>query len=239
MRKLQGLCVMLALSFTAAAQSVAINNGPANPAEDSVISRYLSNRGELLPIYNGRQFSSGYAAIKGSAFYGVKDWTLGSVCYEGVWYHQIPQLYDIYRDELLIRHPSGIPLVLYGDRVQAFQFNELKFVRLSAGQTGMPRTGYYEVLEEGPLTIYAYRFCLLEERIVDQHVEKEFMNKSRYYAVWKGEVISVNSQKQLSGITRDKRQEIQQALKSAGVRFKKNPSEALKIIAHTFNQSNH
>ncbi|MFT3676172.1 MAG: hypothetical protein QM781_09765 [Chitinophagaceae bacterium] len=239
MRKLQGLCIMLALTFTAAAQPVAMNNGSANPAEDSTIARYLSNRGELLPIYNGRQFSSGYAAIKGSAFYAVKDWTMGSVCYEGVWYHQLPLLYDIYRDELLLRHPSGIPLVLYGDRVQAFEFNDLKFVRLSAEQTGMPRTGYYEVLEQGPLTIYAYRFRLLEERIVDQHVEKEFMDKSRYYAVWKNEVISVSSQKQLSGITRDKRQEIQQALKAAGVRFKKNPAEALKIIAHTFNQSNH
>ena len=62
------------------------------------------------------------------------SWQNGSILYDGTWYHNISLMYDIYKDEVLIR---CIPIhILFGYLVKGYKnfITRIKsFVRLYAG----------------------------------------------------------------------------------------------------------
>ena len=226
----------LLLTTLLQAQDNQLQSHRSSRLSDSLWSIYQADRGENLAIYRGRQILSGYPGIGGSAFFPYTDWSSGSAQYEGVWYHNLELLYDIYRDEVLIRHPSGIPFVLYNNRLQAFRIMDSEFIQLYEARGDMS-PGIYEVLHKGKLTIYARRSVVLEEKIIDQAIDRNFINKFRYYAATGDKVKQFNKQKQLMEMVRDQRSQIQPRIRAAGVKYKHNPEAIIKIIAETYNQS--
>lgn len=235
MRKFFLALIALSLSTLPHAQDTELGPDRNSRLADSLWSIYQTERGENLAIYRGRQILGGYPGIGGSAYFPFTDWSPGSAQYEGVWYYNLELLYDIYRDEVLLRHPSGIPFVLYNDRLQAFRIRDREFIRQYETRGDMP-PGMYEVLHKGKLTIYASRSVQLDEKIIDQAVERNFISKFRYYAETDGKVKQFNKQKQLMELVRDQRNQIQPRIRAAGVKYKHNPEAIIKIIAETYNQ---
>jgi hypothetical protein len=235
MRKISMALWALLLTTLLQAQDNQLQTDRSSRLSDSLWSIYQAERGENLAIYRGRQILGGYPGIGGSAYFPFTDWASGSAQYEGVWYHNLELLYDIYRDEVLIRHPSGIPFVLYNNRLQAFRIMGRDFVHFIEPRGDMS-PGIYEVLHKGKLTIYARRSVMLDEKIIDQAVERNFISKFRYYAQTGDKVKQFTKQKQLMELVRDQRNQIQPRIREAGVKYKHNPEAIIKIIAETYNQ---
>lgn len=236
MRNLISALVALLLSLTLHAQENDVAQQKKSAFADSLWSIYQSARGENLSVFQGRQIMSGYPGIGGSPFYPHPDWVVGDVKYEGYWYYGVDVLYDTYRDELLVRHPNGIPFVLFSDRVQAFSMKNFHFVRFDTDK-GPIKTGFYEVLSDGNLKIYVKRVATLHEEIVDQTIIRNFEKKPRYYAQLGNEIVSITKQGQLMDLAKAKRGQVQQAVKASGLKFRKNQEAVIKIIADTYNQS--
>ena len=235
MRNVMGAALALLLSFQSQAQD--LNGSPATRMSDSVWSIYQKSRGENLAIFQGRQILGGYPGISGSAYFPFSEWSVGSVQYEGIWYHDLELLFDIYREELMVKHPSGVPFVLYTDRVQQFQIKDRKFVHFGKDQTRFS-PGIYEVISEGKLMMYSRRIAIMEEKIVDQSIERNFLYKHKYFACLNGECKAISKQKQLLDLLKSDRSKLAQAVKDAKLKFKIQPDAVINLIADTYNQLN-
>ncbi len=235
MKKLTGLLFLFSF-FTAEGQSLDSTNRWLTEVSDSAAGLYFANQRETLAIHNGRVFY-GYPGTVDHAFYPEAGWQNGSVLYDGIWYKDISLMYDIYKDEVVILHPTATPIRLFSERVQQFIFQEQTFVRLNPVKNNILKSGFYQRLAEGNVTIFARRYKKLEENIVDLAIERRFVGFNQYYVLKDGNYYSINKQKSLLDLLKDSRQDIVQHLKQQKLRYKDNKEKAIVQIAEFYNQS--
>ena len=211
-------------------------NISAGQSADSLINMYFAAQKGNSPLYNGRQFYSYSSSIQGHPFYNVTKWSNGAVLYDGLWYHNIPLLYDISRDELIVNHPSSIPAVLFSERVSQFIINGEVFVYLREDKKGIIQKGFYQLLQDGKAVLYKKSFKLLEEKIEDRQLIRQFVLTEKFF-VWKNEEYRpVKRQKDLLDILKDKGQELNQYKNQHNLRYKGNAEKFIVSLTQYYNQ---
>lgn len=234
MKKILGLFLFFPVLF-AAAQSPVSMSGKESPPLDSAASLYFAARGQASAIYNGRVFY-GYPGISGDAFYPSRDWQRGSLLYDGSWYNDILLMYDIHRGQVLIRHPNTMSICLFNERVQKFSYDGRTFVRLNPDKDNILKSGFYQRLSEGKITIIVARQKSIEEKIVDLTFERKFISSNTYYALKDGNYYLINKQKTLLTLLKDKKQIILKHLKKEKLKYKHDTEKTIVTIAELYNQ---
>ena len=234
MKKLLVFLFLFSFFYTKG-QSLDSGNTKHSEASDSAANFYFVNQRETLAIHNGRVFY-GYPGMVNHAFYPEAGWQNGSLLYDGIWYHDISFRYDIYKDELVILHPNNTPVRLFSDRVQEFYFQGQNFVRLSQDKDNIIKSGFYQRLTNGAVTIFARRHKKIEENIVGLAIERKFVSSNRYYVLKDGRYHIINKQKSLLDLLKDNRQNILQHLSQQKLRYKDNKEKAIVEIAKFHNQ---
>lgn len=198
--------------------------------------RVMANAGD--PLYYGRQYAGYPFATIGNPFYGSEEWQKGDIVYRDVAYSGILLKYDLVKDEVLARHPNGFtPVVLYSPRIGAFTLGDKRFVYLLESQTAPYKAGLYEVLLTGPISLYAKRTMLLNESIVSNVLEREFVRDYSFFVQKEGRFLPIRNEKAILKLVGDKRKESKAVLKAAGIKYRKAPEEALRRIVNFYNQS--
>ncbi|MBB1284620.1 hypothetical protein HRH25_09570 [Flavisolibacter sp. BT320] len=199
-------------------------------------SKQAANAGD--PLYYGRQYVGYPFAAKGIPFYGSEDWQKGDIIYRDVAYSGILLKYDLVKDEVIALHPNGFtPVVLFSPRIQAFTLGESRFIYLTEVETAPHKAGIYEVLSTGPLTLYAKRTMLLNESIVSNVLEREFVRDYSFYVQMDGKLHPIKNEKAILQLVDDKKKESKAALKAAGIKYRKTPEAALRTIVDFYNQT--
>lgn len=222
--------------FYAAGQSPEPISRNSSDAYDSAVSLYFSNQDRTLAIHNGRVFY-GYPGTLEHAFYLENSWQNGSVLYDGTWYHDTPLMYDIYKDEVIILHPNNMSVRLYSERVQKFNFNGLAFVRLLPDKDNVLKSGFYQQLTDGNVTIFVRRHKKLEEKIEGFIIERKFISSDHFYVLKGGNYYPIGKQKSLLNLLKDSRQSIQRHLKQQKLKYRKEREKTIVQIAEFYNQS--
>ena len=235
MKKVVGCFLFFPVLYTQG-QSAADIDSSLSAALDSAANVYFADRSKTLPIYSGRAFY-GYPGIEGHAFYPSREWQKGSILYDGTWYHDIFIMYDIYKDQVLIRHPNTISVYLFNERIQKFYYDGQTFIRLRPDKDNVLQTGFYQVLTEGKVTVIVMRQKKIDEKIVDLTVERKFVSSNVYYALKDSNYYLINNQKSLLNLLKDKRQNILKHLKKNKLKYKKNVEKTILAIAEFYNQS--
>lgn len=233
MKKLTVFLCLLSF-FYAGGQNL---QAPAEKAgTDSALNLYFNSLEETLPIHNGRVFY-GYPGILEHAFFPSTGWQKGSVLFDGIWYHDITLMYDISQDEVIVLHPSSTPVRLISERVQEFKFNGLNFVRLYPDKDNVIKTGFYQRIVDGPVSILSKRSKKIEENIVDLAIERKFVSGNQFFALRDGIYTPIDKQKPLLELMKDKRQAVVQHLKQQKLKFRKEKEKAIIQMAEFYNQS--
>jgi hypothetical protein len=219
----------------AEAQSPENISGNISVSSDSSANLYFAALGSATAIYNGKVFY-GYPGIGGDAFYPSRGWRKGSLVYDGTRYHDIQIAYDIYKDQVLTRHPNTISICLVSERVEKFYFDGQAFVRLKPDKDKVLKEGFYQQLTEGKLTIVVARQKKLQEKIEDLALERKFVSVNFYYALIGGHYYHVNRRKSLLNLLKDKRQNILKHLKKEQLKYKHDPEKTIMAIAEFYNQ---
>lgn len=189
------------------------------------------------PLYYGRQYVGYPFATKGIPFYGSDDWYNGNIVYRDIAYSGILLKYDLVKDEVLALHPNGFtPVVLFSPRIQTFSLGDNQFVYLTEAETAPYKAGIYEVLARGPISLYARRTMLLNERIVSNALEREIVRDYSFFVQKDGKFFPVKNEKAILQLVGEKRKESKAMLKAAGIRYRKTPEEALRRIVNFYNQ---
>ncbi len=236
MRKLLAF-PFLFFCYYASGQSLEPADGKLAEAYDSAAVSYFANQSRTLAIYNGRVFY-GYPGMLGHAFYPDEtSWQTGSILYDDTWYHAIRLMYDIHKDEVLILQPNNIPIRLFSERVQKFYYQDMTFVHLVRDKDNVIKSGFYQRLTEGNVTILVKRIKKIDEKIEGYEVERKFIPADQYYVLKDGSYHVIGKQKSLVNLLKDNKQNIPQYLKQQKLKYKTNKEKTIVAIAEFYNQS--
>lgn len=156
------LVVISSLSF-AQSDDYQLVNSTYDTKVKSIYDVYSKALGKSLRIYNGPEYVTEDFNISGHPFFESKTYRVGSVMYEGQFYDSIEMTYDIYRDELIIVHydqNENFSLIkLLNEKVGGFSLSDNDFILIvqDTSTINHPPTGYYEVLYDGNLKVFAKR----------------------------------------------------------------------------------
>jgi hypothetical protein len=189
-------------------------------------------------ILNGKSHVPYPSMIEGSG-YLINDWVLGTLVYEDVLYTGVSLKYDQYKDELILLHPNGLPIILFSPRVSSFSLSGREFVNLSAGKFPVAgaETGFYELLVKGNVSLLAKRRKVLDEFVQTTGVSKSFSGRSEFVALKDGKLNKIKKESTLLDLVPEKKQGAKNLLRQNDISYSKNPEFALLTIAQYYNQS--
>lgn len=210
---------------------------PDTPQETKFpISLYKTATTQSQNLYNGRLYYVYDARMEEHQFFGERKWQNGVVFYDGQRFDSIPMVYDIVRDELVVKHFYGDYMLLQSEKVDYFFKDAHKFKRMEAGKDISPqmRTGFYDIKYDGETKLLIRRSKQRQEKIVEKRVITYFPAKDFYYIRKDNLYYSVRSKRSVFGLFPDRKKELRKALRDENIKFRKNRESALAIIVATY-----
>jgi hypothetical protein len=198
----------------------------------NTISLYRENIKENSILYSGREHASLNKRIQGHAFYGSKDWQLGDLIYWGQRYENVPLLYDIFTDEVVIRHyesPFRIKLIVA--KVEQFSIYDHQFIRINPPAESAITPGFYDQLYLGGVTLLAKRKKTIKESHLEGRVMQEFEQKDRYFILKDGIYYPVGKRSSVLKVLKDQKKEVKRLMKQNNIQFWENPEYAMIKMA--------
>jgi hypothetical protein len=188
-------------------------------------------------LYNGSEYVDYDNFFIGHQYFETDDWEDGTVHYDGILYRDVPLQFDIRQDELVTDNFAGpLRIRLVSQKVRQFTLLGHTFVRIvsdSLQNTGV-RTGFYDQLYAGGVTLLSKRNKIIEEYIENGKLVSEFIQKDRYYILKDGRYHSVKSKKSVLSLYADRRKELQKYLRENKVRFRENPEYAMVLMTRHY-----
>ena len=193
-------------------------------------------------LYNGSEYIVYVSLLKdGHPYLDTAQLTTGSVFYDGLLYQNVPMLYDIVKDELIVQHFNKVFYVqLVQSKVENFNILGRKFIHLGKDsiQKGNIKNGFYELLYDGQIKLYARRTKTIQEFIPDMQVERRVFAANRYF-IYKDNVFNeVFNQASVLKILADKKAGLTQALRKQHIKFRKQKETAMKLMLHQYENAN-
>lgn len=207
----------------------------ANIADD-----YNNAIGQQSRLYNGPEYDLYNPNIKGNAYFNdINTFVSGTVTYDGIFYKDVPMMYDINRDVVAVRLYNKFSIFsLLNERVQSFDWLNHHFVYLKTDSlsTGL-NTGFYDQLYSGNLEVLVKHLKNIQNTSGITTIETYFTTLSPRFFLKKGNnYYNVGSQETLLNILKDKKKELQQYIKASQIKFKKTPAEAIVAIAAKYDE---
>src|SRR5258708_33877954 len=145
--------------------------------------------GQQSRLYNGHEYLPYDRHIKGNALfpYGVESWEPGDVNYDGVVYKNVPMMYDIFKDVVVVLLYNKFSMYsLLANKVHDFTFDNHHFVRvetdsLNNNNSGIT-SGFYDQLYGGKIEALAKRVKTIQNSSnTTTTIETYFISANEYY----------------------------------------------------------
>ena len=242
------LCCFLSLLFfgksfgqTAPADSLYLQTALAQ-----TVSNYYKSVGASSRLYNGHEQLPYDPNIKGNALfpYDEQSWEPGEVTYDGIHYKNVPMMYDIYKDALVVLLYNKFSMyILLKNKVHDFSFASHQFINLDADSIANDKSGitsgYYDQLYNGKIEVLAKRVKTIQNTSNSVATEAFFTTKNEYYLRKGNTYYRIGSKSAILNVLKDKKNALQQYLKNNNIRYKDNPDDAMaKIGAYYDHLSN-
>ncbi|MBI1343075.1 MAG: hypothetical protein GC171_09090 [Terrimonas sp.] len=208
-------------------------------AEENIRQIYFSQRGNELPLYNGKQHFAYPSSIEGSPYFNSFDWMYGDIVYEHVGYKHILMRYDLVKDELIIVREGDdqVYIALNTDRVSSFLLAGIPFVQAADMPSAHLPEGFFQVLVRGNLTVLVKNKCDIEEHIDGSVLSRSFLTTRKFYGIKKGVAVPVKNKNDLLGLTDNHKKEIQRFIRDNQLNFRKDPERTIAAVVNFYNQS--
>jgi hypothetical protein len=235
MTRLAGLLVILFFQYTSSAQPPDTAD-PSALHSNTPVNSSPSNPDDWLQIYNGRQFYAYALVSKGDAFYPRGQWYTGNIVFDGISYSGITMMYDAFKDEVVVKHPANLPIILFSERIREFSFDGNYFFYVKDDNPDELEKGFYQRLLAGKVTLLSKRTRLYTETVKELEIEREFLVTDKYYVLKDGKYYRINNKKQLLDVLGDKRKDLSDKRRELRLKFKRDPETFMKILTGYYNQ---
>lgn len=192
-------------------------------------------------LFNGREFVPHNLSVVGSPNHGdlvILDHC--SVVFDGVYYDDIPLLYDLVIDQLVTIHPDQKKeIYLEKYLVDRFSIQRDQFVRIAEGQSELS-PGFYQLVYQGEnYTCYARRSKEARRYSSGTVLEYRFFETVTYYLqIGDDPFRIIKSQKELLSLDEDHRRTIRRMLRANGLTFRARPVQTLHAVLNFLDHNN-
>lgn len=216
------------------ADSAALNNTVAR-----MTSQFYKSIGEESRLYNGHEYQPYDPRIKNNALfpYDAKSWEIGEVNYDNVVYQNVPMMYDVYRDVVIVQLYNKFSMFsLLSNRVQDFTFANHRFIKLDADKINGSQSGiipgFYEQLYSGKIEILAKRGKTLQNSSnAVAAPETFFLATNDYYLRKDNTYYKIGSKGSILKLLKDKKSQLQQYLRQNNISYRDDPEGAMAKMA--------
>ena len=211
---------------------------------DSVISIQVKNAVDLYntytdgnaPIYNGTEYLYYHFIMEGDPFFIKVELSNGWVGYAGRIYVPVRLGYDIQRNQVTIASADNFArIVLQNELVDSFYLAGHTFIKLNADyKQNLSTTGFYDLLYNGRVKLFARRIKLIEDVIKDNTVVRVFTEKDRFYVYKKSLYYLVSNKKEAYRLFADKQHQVKKQLRHEHIKLRQKNFEAGLLRAVEF-----
>ncbi|MFT3705650.1 MAG: hypothetical protein QM802_24995 [Agriterribacter sp.] len=212
-----------------------------NLQKKNAVNIYYQSLQIQAGIYNGSEYVPYVNTLKeGHPYFDTTAILKGSVLYDGMQYNDIPMLYDIITDQLIIQHYNKVFLVqLIRSKVDSFNLLGHSFVHLGRDSTkDNVKEGYYDLVYNGKTKFYVRRTKDIQESIPDMTVERRVYAHKRFFIYKNNMYNEVYNQASVLALFKEKRGEIKQALRKQHIKFRKQREAAIALMAQQYDALN-
>ena len=135
------------------------NASPTPPAYQAVETYFQNEIGANSHLYTGEAYPAYAPGIKGDPFFMITQMKAGDIFYDGVLYKNIPMLYDITADKVIInRYNGNETMQLLNEKIKYFTFEGHRFENLATVEEKQDVSKkLFNVLTNGKATLLAQR----------------------------------------------------------------------------------
>lgn len=194
---------------------------------------YSRNIGANSFLYNAPEYVWLYPGTKGHPYFLSDTLQKGTLQYDGIIYYDVPLLYEMIQQTLVIAGYNETKLKLHAAKIQGFTIEGRQFTRLEAVAQAGADSSFYEVMyDEKELSVLVKRRKEIRRsgRPEDPNEFKEF---ATHFIRSKGQYHKVDSEASLLDALNDKRSEIKKFLRAKKLGYRKNPEATMfGAVAH-------
>jgi len=203
-------------------------------ATQNTLNIYAQGIGNQSRLINGHEYLYYDRLLKGDAYYGGYEWRPGKIDYDGVYYHDVPFLYDVYQDLVVLQLPDKAGnYSLINEKLPQFILMGHTFIKIKADSTNKLKTGFYDLLYSGKVQALAKTVKTIQNTGSYGTIEKSFIEEKSYYIKNKGIYYEVGGEGDVLKALKDKKKEMQQYIKSEKIKYRKDPDQFLiKITSY-------
>ena len=234
-------CCAFGLSENSYGQTTVTDSASsANIALANANNLFNKSIGEQSALFNGPEYYFYNPVLfKGSPNFLEKPYVLGNVCYEGVEYRGVNLLYDLYKNELVsLLYGKFLNYKLVNKKVQNFDLMGHHFININAdslGANSVLKGGYYDELYHGKMQVIA-------KLSKDLRLNVQEVGSTQMYSLFNpasmelylkkdGAYYHITSQDALLDVLKDHKKQVQQYIRSAKMKYRKQPDQTLVSAA--------
>jgi hypothetical protein len=203
------------------------------------VSLYYHALGENTHIYTGYEYVTPDRNIKGSPYFLADGPIPATIFYDDSYYQNIPVLFDIVLDELVInRLGQNFKISLVSDKLTSFTLRNHEFVRIfrdSANGIELP-SGYYDRVYAGKTIVLVKRKRRLQETFIYNTIAYEYKDENIFYVIAAGQIVQVDSKSSVMDLFKSKKAEIKSFLRKNKLNFKSDFEKTLVATSAYYDQ---
>lgn len=217
-------------------QDIVSDSIKCKKAIGNTIALYTRMTGIQAGIYSGCDYP--YLRINsGHVFFESGNLVNGNIVYDHIEYQDVPMLYDIVKDNVVIQGTyQPYFILLASDKVSQFSVSGHNFIRIISDSLSgsVVKTGFYQILYNGETKAFVKKKKIIEEFVDLGNVfNTTAMEKDKWYIYKEGTYFEVQGKSSILKVLGDKKKEILQFTKQDKIRFKNNMDDALtRIVAY-------
>jgi hypothetical protein len=211
-------------------------NGPADsasasPALQNTIDFYYTITGENAHLYSGSEYVMANSAVIGHPYFDTTAMVNGSIYFSGTLYKNVPLLYDILHDDIIInKYNQNYFIRLPGEKIAFFSISKDTFVRVvpDSANKALPGIGFYDRIYNGRTEVIVKRKKVLNEDPPANGVSQfHYLQRNSYFVKKQHIYFQVSSRKSLLKLFDDKNKDIRRYLRKNKINFKDQPEYAI------------
>ena len=206
----------------------------------NTIAYFQNEIGEDAHLYTGKEYTPYQKGIKGHPFFVPAQMQNSDIFYDGTLYTNIPLLFDIVRQEIVInRYNQNVRIKLLNEKVKYFTLGGHRFenIALTEGKDEYISNGIYDIVFDGKASVLVKRFKRIKYPLKAED-PPGFVEEDAFYIRNGNSFYAVDDRSSLLQALNDKRELIKTYIRKNKFRFKKNIEKELIMTAAYYSTLN-
>ncbi len=221
-------------------QAAGIDSVSENPSLKNIVSLYYRSTGENSHLNNGSEYAGYDVNFIGNPFFDTTAMQPGSVYYDGTLYENLPILFDICNDAVIInRYNQDFRIRLVNEKIGYFSLLSHTFVRIVPDSASrlVIGIGFYDRVYKGKMEVLVRRKKIIkDDPVVNGEIKSRYKAVENYFIKRNNAYFPVRTEKSVVRLFKDRDKEIRRYIKKNKLSFKKQPEYAIIQVARYYDQ---